>query len=166
MEPPPSAQRHSTAFSLILPRPSQPWTSTPSPGAVAVIVASIFYPIPERSASPHTCACLRHTLAVPKMHQQSRYPPRVSSPASNLQTNPTRTNNPRDGPGAGTRSRASSSAAGQDGGQGASGTPDGSPGPGPTRESVKKLDQIIQVRYACVQQRPPSLLLPLPVSFR
>ncbi|KAL8397675.1 hypothetical protein RB594_004399 [Gaeumannomyces avenae] len=78
------------------------------------------------------------------MHQQPRYPPRVSSPASNLQTNPTRTNNPRDGLGAGPRSRASSGAAGQDGGQGGSRTPDGSPGPGPTRESVKKLDQIIQ----------------------
>ncbi|KAK5661917.1 hypothetical protein OQA88_10026 [Cercophora sp. LCS_1] len=73
------------------------------------------------------------------MHQQSRHPPRVgtTSPASSPQTNPTRTNNPREALGAAGRPRAGSEAApGQDGREGSS--------PGPSRESIKKLDQIIQ----------------------
>ncbi|GAB1315998.1 autophagy protein 13 [Madurella fahalii] len=74
------------------------------------------------------------------MHQQSRHPPRVSSPASSPQTNPTRTNNQRD------RARAGSDAVPQDGGQGGSDGPEGA-GTGPSRESIKKLDQIIQNFY-------------------
>ncbi|KAK3984091.1 autophagy-related protein 13 [Cladorrhinum sp. PSN332] len=76
------------------------------------------------------------------MHQQSRHPPRVSSPASSPQTNPTRTNNPRD------RGRSGSTASGQDvipgseGPGGAAGRSAASP------ESIKKLDQIIQNLYA------------------
>ncbi|KAH6842774.1 autophagy-related protein 13-domain-containing protein [Chaetomium sp. MPI-CAGE-AT-0009] len=72
------------------------------------------------------------------MHQQSRYPPRVSSPASSPQTNPTRTNNPRD------RVRAESGTT----------SPDEklenseSYGSIPSRDSIKKLDQIIQNFYA------------------
>ncbi|KAL5872536.1 autophagy protein 13 [Pyricularia oryzae] len=77
------------------------------------------------------------------MHQQSRYPPRSSSPANSPQTNPTRTNNSRDAPGTSSRSRASSSAAGPD----ISGAEMGDPGSGPSRDSVKKLDQIVQNFY-------------------
>ncbi|KAH6617075.1 autophagy-related protein 13-domain-containing protein [Chaetomium tenue] len=71
------------------------------------------------------------------MHQQSRHPPRVSSPASSPQTNPTRTNNPRD------RVRADSDTAGTD---------DKSESTGSyssilSRDSIKKLDQIIQNFY-------------------
>ncbi|KAK3292496.1 autophagy-related protein 13-domain-containing protein [Chaetomium fimeti] len=72
------------------------------------------------------------------MHQQSRHPPRVSSPASSPQTNPTRTNNPRD------RVRADSDTT----------SPDEklenseSYGSMPSRDSIKKLDQIIQNFYA------------------
>ncbi|KAF3761554.1 hypothetical protein M406DRAFT_281602 [Cryphonectria parasitica EP155] len=77
------------------------------------------------------------------MHQHPRHPPKVSSPASSPQTNPMRSNNPRDAVGEQTR------------------TPLGSPRPedssspgsgelassGPSRESVKKLDQIIQQNF-------------------
>ncbi|OBR10717.1 Autophagy-related protein 13 [Colletotrichum higginsianum IMI 349063] len=75
------------------------------------------------------------------MHQQARPAPRVSSPASAPQTNPARTNNPREGI-LGARDRASSGASGRD-----------SVAPSPTAETppgavsadaVKKLDQIIQ----------------------
>jgi len=76
------------------------------------------------------------------MHQQSRHPPRVSSPASSPQTNPTRTNNQREATGSASRSRAGSEAVGQ---EGAPGPDSGDGGTGPSRESVKKLDQIIQV---------------------
>ncbi|VBB79876.1 Putative autophagy-related protein 13 [Podospora comata] len=68
------------------------------------------------------------------MHQQSRHPPRVSSPASSPQTNPTRTNNPRD------RIRTGSDAA-------APGSPPASSGADTPRETIKKLDQIIQNFY-------------------
>ncbi len=77
------------------------------------------------------------------MHQQSRHPPRVSSPASSPQTNPARTNNPRD------RVRSALDTAGQDGG---SESP-GSHASVPSRESIKKLDQIIQVRTGDAQGR-------------
>ncbi|KAL2139369.1 hypothetical protein VTI28DRAFT_5285 [Corynascus sepedonium] len=72
------------------------------------------------------------------MHQQSRHPPRVSSPASSPQTNPTRTNNPRD------RVRSSSITTSSDG------RPEGTESPGsvPSRDSIKKLDQIISNFYA------------------
>ncbi|KAL2127435.1 hypothetical protein VTI74DRAFT_9627 [Chaetomium olivicolor] len=71
------------------------------------------------------------------MHQQFRHPPRVSSPASSPQTNPARTNNPRD------RLRAASDTTGHDGSEGTE-----NPGSVPSRESIKKLDQIIQNFYA------------------
>ncbi|KAK3303236.1 putative autophagy protein [Chaetomium strumarium] len=71
------------------------------------------------------------------MHQQSRHPRRVYSPASSPQTNPNRTNNPRD------RVRAGSDTTSQDGGSDRS----ESTSPGASRESIKKLDQIIQNFY-------------------
>ncbi|KAI2610362.1 autophagy-related protein 13-domain-containing protein [Hypoxylon fragiforme] len=57
------------------------------------------------------------------MHQTPRAPPRTASPALSSQTNPTRTNNQRDPPG----SRGDA---------------------GPSRDSIKKLDQIIQNVYS------------------
>ncbi|KAK3316434.1 autophagy-related protein 13-domain-containing protein [Apodospora peruviana] len=84
------------------------------------------------------------------MHQQSRHPPRVSSPASSPQTNPTRTNNPREAATT-TRGRAGSGAQGQGQGQDGSAVSDGGSsagyGVGPSRESIKKLDQIVQNFY-------------------
>ncbi|KAK4162853.1 autophagy-related protein 13-domain-containing protein [Cladorrhinum sp. PSN259] len=75
------------------------------------------------------------------MHQQSRHPPRVSSPASSPQTNPTRTNNPRD------RGRSGSIAPGQDGIPSSErpGSAAGRVGAGP---EGRKLDQILQNLYA------------------
>ncbi|KAI3535915.1 hypothetical protein CSPX01_11072 [Colletotrichum filicis] len=75
------------------------------------------------------------------MHQQARPAPRVSSPASAPQTNPTRTNNPREGM-LGTRERASSGASGRDSAA-ASPTIETPPG-SVSADAVKKLDQIIQ----------------------
>ncbi|KAK3384575.1 autophagy-related protein 13-domain-containing protein [Lasiosphaeria ovina] len=79
------------------------------------------------------------------MHQQSRHPARVSSPASSPQTNPTRTNNQRDAVGSASRVRADSEL----GAQVASAAPDSGDGSdtGPSKESIKKLDQIIQNFY-------------------
>jgi hypothetical protein len=81
------------------------------------------------------------------MHQQSRHPPRVSSPASSPQTNPARTNNQRD------RGRAGLETAAEDGAPGGSDGYDAA-GTGPSRESIKKLDQIIQVRQALLIHTP------------
>ncbi|KAK3492801.1 autophagy-related protein 13-domain-containing protein [Neurospora hispaniola] len=77
------------------------------------------------------------------MHQQSRHPPRVSSPAVSAQTNPARTNNQRD-----PRSRTSTDAADRDGAGG--GGQDGGGGAlahAASRDAIKKLDQIIQNFY-------------------
>ncbi|KAK4126871.1 hypothetical protein N657DRAFT_588592 [Parathielavia appendiculata] len=71
------------------------------------------------------------------MHQQSRHPPRVSSPASSPQTNPTRTNNPRN------RVRAAIDTTSQDGGSESA----ESFASVPSKESIRKLDQIIQNFY-------------------
>ncbi|KAK3899750.1 putative autophagy protein [Staphylotrichum tortipilum] len=73
------------------------------------------------------------------MHQQSRHPPRLASPASSPQTNPARTNNPRD------RGRHGSDAT-TPGADSGSETP-GSQTSGPSRDSIRKLDQIIQNFY-------------------
>lgn len=87
------------------------------------------------------------------MHQTPRPTLRTSSPASSPQTNPTRTNNQRDpaspagnpNPVSDTNSHESSARAGMaGGGGGASGLSDR----GPTRDSIKKLDQIIQNVYS------------------
>ncbi|KAK4031162.1 hypothetical protein C8A01DRAFT_42346, partial [Parachaetomium inaequale] len=69
------------------------------------------------------------------MHQQSRHPPRVSSPASSPQTNPARTNNPRD------RVRSGSDTTSFDDRSEST----ESLGSIPSKDSIKKLDQIIQV---------------------
>lgn len=76
------------------------------------------------------------------MHQQSRHPPRVSSPASSPQTNPIRTNNPRENIGGHLRTGSEATSR-----QEATGTPESgeaSSSSGPSRESIKKLDQIVQ----------------------
>jgi len=73
------------------------------------------------------------------MHQQPRHPPRVASPASSPQTNPARTNNPRDRP------RSSLDITTRRDGLDTNGSE--TPAPGPSRESIKKLDQIIQNFY-------------------
>ncbi|KAF6805965.1 autophagy protein ATG13 [Colletotrichum musicola] len=79
------------------------------------------------------------------MHQQARPAPRVSSPASSPQTNPSRTNNPREGI-LGARARAGSGASGHE--PALAGSPSATaevqPSTGPTADSIKKLDQIIQ----------------------
>ncbi|KAK4189332.1 autophagy-related protein 13-domain-containing protein [Podospora australis] len=77
------------------------------------------------------------------MHQQSRHPPRVSSPASSPQTNPTRTNNPRD------RNRNDSESVPSRDDQSIRSmspqVPDLASGPSP--DNMKKLEQIIQNFY-------------------
>ncbi|KAK4133641.1 hypothetical protein BT67DRAFT_450072 [Trichocladium antarcticum] len=66
------------------------------------------------------------------MHQQSRQPPRVSSSASSPQTNPARASNPRDRARSDLDRPGSAESAGRD----------------PSRESIRKLDQIIQNFYS------------------
>ncbi|KAI0888155.1 autophagy-related protein 13-domain-containing protein [Annulohypoxylon maeteangense] len=81
------------------------------------------------------------------MHQTPRAPPRTASPALSQQTNPTRTNNQRDpgSPGSGPPSRPGSRAQERTStGAGGGNRGDG----GPTRDSIKKLDQIIQNIYS------------------
>ncbi|KAF4811778.1 Autophagy-related protein 13 [Colletotrichum siamense] len=77
------------------------------------------------------------------MHQQARPAPRVSSPASSPQTNPSRTNNPREAI-LGARARASSETSGRESAVASSSTAETPPGAGPPADAVKKLDQIIQ----------------------
>ncbi|KAI2610561.1 autophagy-related protein 13-domain-containing protein [Hypoxylon sp. NC1633] len=83
------------------------------------------------------------------MHQTPRIPPRTASPALSPQTNPTRTNNQRDPVGAGSPGRPLSrpGAGAQDGiAMGASGG--NRIETTPSRDSIKKLDQIIQNVYS------------------
>ncbi|KAI1004768.1 Autophagy-related protein 13 [Podosphaera aphanis] len=78
------------------------------------------------------------------MHQHPRPPPRTASPASSPQTNPTRTNNPRDDESeSGSRKRNSnlSGYIADDQGIGESVVPTCN---GPSKDSIRKLDQIIQ----------------------
>lgn len=85
------------------------------------------------------------------MHQQPRHPPRVASPASSPQTNPARTNNPREAIAATSRARAGSEATSSDRARRSTEVDGGDGGSlGYSRESVKKLDQIIQVRRRCL----------------
>ncbi|KAI0097239.1 hypothetical protein GGR51DRAFT_541452 [Nemania sp. FL0031] len=84
------------------------------------------------------------------MHQTPRPTLRTSSPASSPQTNPTRTNNQRDA-----MSPASQSVPGSDATYDGSARTTMAPGSGaarseggPTRDSIKKLDQIIQNIYS------------------
>jgi autophagy-related protein 13 len=82
------------------------------------------------------------------MHQHPRPPPRMASPASSPTTNPSRTNNPRE-ENRGGHARVSSEVptySEQDSGIGA-GDEDTNTSTGPSREAVKKLDQIIQVPW-------------------
>ncbi|KAI2772754.1 autophagy-related protein 13-domain-containing protein [Daldinia loculata] len=82
------------------------------------------------------------------MHQTPRAPPRTASPALSSQTNPTRTNNQRDLASPGSRPSSRPGSRAQEGTTtGAGGGNRGDAG-GPTRESIKKLDQIIQNIYS------------------
>lgn len=94
------------------------------------------------------------------MHQHPRAPPRGASPASSAQTNPTRTNNPRDPGNAPSLPRPGSSASGhaRRDSVGHPISPDGA-NSRPPLESVKKLDQILQVcpLPICEQMLSPSL---------
>ncbi|KAL7622568.1 autophagy protein 13 [Parahypoxylon ruwenzoriense] len=81
------------------------------------------------------------------MHQTPRAPPRTASPALSPQTNPTRTNNQRDPVNLAVRPPSRPSTGVQDGTMtGAGGGTRGDSGP--SRDSVKKLDQIIQNVYS------------------
>ncbi|TVY40507.1 Autophagy-related protein [Lachnellula subtilissima] len=77
------------------------------------------------------------------MHQHPRPSPMTASSASSPRTNPNRTNNPREeGPGSHTRTNSDMPIYNEgDDGSGDSGV---MPSNGPSKESVKKLDQIIQ----------------------
>lgn len=75
------------------------------------------------------------------MHQHPRHPPRTASPASSPQTNPTRSNNPREG--IGSQARAPESP--RQGLTSSSGSGEFEL-KGPSPESMKKLDSIVQVR--------------------
>ncbi|KAI1769334.1 autophagy-related protein 13-domain-containing protein [Hypoxylon sp. FL1150] len=86
------------------------------------------------------------------MHQTPRAPPRTASPALSQQTNPTRTNNQRDPTSPVTRSPSTRppsrpNIVSQEGSMGA--VSNGTRGDaGPSQESIKKLDQIIQNVYS------------------
>ncbi|KAI0836378.1 autophagy-related protein 13-domain-containing protein [Hypoxylon sp. FL0890] len=81
------------------------------------------------------------------MHQTPRAPPRTASPALSQRTNPTRTNNQRDPASPGGRPSSRPSAEAPEGT--ATGGNGGNRGDGgPTRDSIKKLDQIIQNIYS------------------
>jgi autophagy-related protein 13 len=81
-----------------------------------------------------------------RMHQHPRPPPQMASPASSPTTNPTRTNNQRE-EGRFTHSRVGSETPtyneADEGGVASPGST--SAAPGPSKDAVKKLDQIIQV---------------------
>lgn len=84
------------------------------------------------------------------MHQHPRPPPRMASPATSPTTNPHRTNNPREESQTteGSRSRATSEvmAYNESGGVSSAGVGEQNAS-GPSRDAIKKLDQIIQVGY-------------------
>lgn len=114
-----------------------------------------------------SCPTLRHQYldssppSTPHtMHQHPRAPPRASSPAS-PQSNPARTNNPREGGSAAYHATSTSSGSTQSRRsslvQPLVADPSSAKPPG---ESVKKLDQILQV------SRPFYPLPPIPGAFR
>lgn len=81
------------------------------------------------------------------MHQYPRPNPRTASPASSPQTNPTRTNNPRE-ESRSAHSRTPSDMPHYQEIDDTSGDGGSMVATGPSREAVKKLDQIIQVSDA------------------
>ena len=98
------------------------------------------------------------------MHQHPRPSPVTASPASSPRTNPTRTNNPRD-EGLSPHSRAGSDIPGYneaDEGSGDSGVIATS---GPSRDAVKKLDQIIQVNTPAILSSLGKYLHHCPQNF-
>lgn len=78
------------------------------------------------------------------MHQHPRPPPTTASPASSPRTNPTRTNNPRE-EGGNSHQRTARDMADYNEGDEGSGDSGVMAAPGPSKDAVKKLDQIIQV---------------------
>ncbi|KAH7020948.1 autophagy-related protein 13-domain-containing protein [Microdochium trichocladiopsis] len=84
------------------------------------------------------------------MHQTPRSAPRPFSPASSPQTNPARTNNPRDptSPAPSSPRPTSEAESASDHAAGMSRPSSERPFGGPTKDSVKKLDQIIQNVYS------------------
>jgi hypothetical protein len=80
------------------------------------------------------------------MHQHPRPPPVTASPASSPRTNPARTNNPRDeGPSQHSRQNLETEGYNEEGEEGSEDSGPITPN-GPSRESVKKMDQILQVK--------------------
>ncbi|KAI8631344.1 hypothetical protein F5Y19DRAFT_27462 [Xylariaceae sp. FL1651] len=82
------------------------------------------------------------------MHQTPRPTHRASSPASSPQTNPTRTNNQRDPTSPAGQLGSASEMVSHENSAGTAGTAPARTEGGPTRDSVKKLDQIIQNVYS------------------
>lgn len=80
------------------------------------------------------------------MHQTPRPGPRSASPASSPTTNPMRTNNPREATHTGGHSRTGSEATA--GAAGNMRSREVGPDAGPSKDSIKKLDQIIQNIFA------------------
>ena len=80
------------------------------------------------------------------MHQHPRPSPITASPASSPRTNPTRTNNPRE-EGASSHTRNISDMPSYDEGDEGSGESGVIPSTGPSKDAVKKLDQILQVGH-------------------
>lgn len=78
------------------------------------------------------------------MHQHPRPSPMTASPASSPRTNPTRTNNPRDQSST-PQPKALSDIPGYSEADEGSGDSGVMAATGPSRDAVKKLDQIIQV---------------------
>jgi len=81
------------------------------------------------------------------MHQHPRPPPLTASPASSPRTNPTRTNNPREEAQSPTSRMSSDTASYTEADDGSEGSGVIAPN-GPSKEAVKKLDQILQVSGA------------------
>jgi hypothetical protein len=89
------------------------------------------------------------------MHQHPRPSPMTASPASSPRTNPTRTNNPRE---EGSHTRTNSDMPAYNEGDDGSGDSGVMPSNGPSKDSVKKLDQIIQVKGNGFYQVLPAVL--------
>jgi len=105
-----------------------------------------------------TTACFQldgHVDRSQKMHQHPRPSPMTASPASSPRTNPTRTNNPRE-EGSSPHTRTNSDMPVYSEGDDGSGDSGVMPSNGPSKDSVKKLDQIIQVGNRQLPSNPRS----------
>jgi hypothetical protein len=88
-----------------------------------------------------------------KMHQHPRPSPMTASPASSPRTNPTRTNNPRE-EGLSPHLRSGPDTPGYSEADEGSGDSGVMPSNGPSKDAVKKLDQIIQVSLCSHHEWP------------